>query len=173
MTYKTTQCEGERGLGKQKGGAKAARVQDPSVGRRGSGRLVDRAGTEHHALQRTELPVAKLDLPQGPRPARPALGASCGARGVGSWHSPEDRRQRLGGIRPRVAPLPAGLAGRPAGGDHAGQDLPGESPLACTESPPSSCGSLWKKPRRCTHFSNASSRMGNKTRVSNTPTGSW
>src|ERR687897_913009 len=110
MTYKTTQGEGEGGLGKQKGGAKAARVQDPAMGRGGSGRHVDRAGVEYHALQRTELPVAKLDLPQRSRPARPALGASCGARRDGRWHSPRDRRQRLRGLRPRVAPLPAWLA---------------------------------------------------------------
>src|SRR5918993_1833381 len=173
MTYKTTQGEGEGGLGKQKGGAKAARVQDPAVGRGGSGRHVDRARAEHHALQRTEFPVAKLDLPQGPRPARPALGASRGARGDGRWHSPENRRQRLGGLRPRVAPLSAGLAGRLAGGDHAGQDLPGESPLACPESQPSSCGYLWKRRKRCTRFWSASSKAGNKTCASNTPTGSW
>ncbi|CAA9465990.1 MAG: hypothetical protein AVDCRST_MAG58-3478, partial [uncultured Rubrobacteraceae bacterium] len=115
--------------GKQKGGAKAARVQDPAVGRGGSGRHVDRARVEHHALQRTELPVAKLDLPQGPRQAWPALGASRGARRDGRWNSPEDQRQRLRGLRPRVAPLPAWLAQRPAGGDHAGPDLRGESPL--------------------------------------------
>src|SRR5918998_5674193 len=172
MTYKTRQGEGEGGLGKQKGGAKAARVQDPAVGRGGSGRHVDRARAEYHALQRTELPVAKLDLPQRPRPARPALGASCGARGDGRWHSPEDRRQRLGGLRPWVAPLPAWLAGRPAGGDHPRQDLPGESPLACTECPPSSCGSLWRRQKPCTRSSSAFSKAGNKTRASNTPTGS-
>src|SRR5918994_1663246 len=173
MTYKTRQVEGEGGLGKQKGGAKAARVQDPAVGRGGSGRHVDRAGVEHHALQRTELPVAKLDLPQGPCPARPALGASCGARGDGRWHSPENRRQRLGGLRPRVAPLLAGLAGRPASGDHAGQDLPGESPLACKENPPSSYGSLWRRQKHCTRTWSASSKAENKTHASNTPTGSW
>src|ERR671910_1638976 len=173
MTYKTRQGEGEGGLGKQKGGAKAARVQDPAVGRGGSGRHVDRAGAEYHALQRTEFPVAKLDLPQGPRPARPALGASCGARGDGRWHSPENRRQRLGGLRPRVAPLLAGLAGRPASGDHAGQDLPGESPLACQESPPSGYGSLWRKQKRCTRSSSVFSKPGNKIHASSTPTGSW
>src|SRR5215203_7229816 len=100
MTYKTIQGEGEGGLGKQKGGAKAARVQDPAVGRGGSGRQVDRTRAEHHTVECTELPVAKLDLPPGPRPARPALGASCGARGDRRWHSSEDRRQRLGGLRP-------------------------------------------------------------------------
>src|SRR5215203_5180184 len=107
MTYKTRQGEGEGGLGKQKGGAKATRVKDPALGRGGSGRHVDRAGVEHHAIERTELPVAKLDLPPGSRPARPALGASCGARRDGGWHSLKDRRQRLGGLRPRVARLPA------------------------------------------------------------------
>src|SRR5215204_3823656 len=173
MTYKTRKGEGEGVLGKQKGGAKAARVQDPAVGRGGSGRHVDRAGVEYHALQRTELPVAKLDLSQGPRPARPAIGASCGARGDGRWHSPENRRQRLGGLRPRVAPLPAGLAERPASGDHAGQDLPGESPLACTQIPSSSCSSLWRKQKHCTRFWSVFSKAGNKTRASNTPTGSW
>src|ERR671911_511368 len=91
------------GRGKQKGGAKATRNEDPALGRGGAQRRLDRAGAQHHPLQRTELPVAELDLPPGSRPARPALGAP-GRPGRGRRrHLAQDRRSRLRGFRPRVA----------------------------------------------------------------------
>src|SRR5215210_1920528 len=172
MTYKTRLVEGEGGLGKQKGGFKAARVQNPALGRRGQGRHLDRAGAQHHAFERAELPVAKLHLPPRPRPSRPTLRTPRCARRDGGWHSPEDRRQGLRGLRPRVAPLPARLAGRPAGHHHPGPYLPGEDPLTCGTSLLSSCISPWKKRKLCTPYWKTVSKAASKTHASNALTGS-
>src|SRR5919112_3909697 len=136
MTYKTRQVEGEGGLGKQKGGAKAARVQDPALGRGGSWGHLDRAGAEHDALERTEFPFQEFDLPPRPRASWPALGTLRGPRRDRRRRPPEDRRQGLRGLRPRVARLLGRLARRAAGGYHPGPDLHRKDALICMRMTP-------------------------------------
>ena len=64
------------GCGKQKGGAKAARSEDPPLGRGGAQRRLDRAGAQHHppAYRASGRATrSTVGTPSGARSEHPAI----------------------------------------------------------------------------------------------------